>query len=199
MNSAKIRILSLCFGLMLSACHQSENEKKPDTPKALGGGSVDFSSYRSSNILDELYKELLSKNPALKKLEDELVNIKSKTNEATKDFYNYDNKSSTYYNEAIYDACAIKDSTLQKKLLATLANSKSLYATKTTKLTAIIAQIADNNTQLNDRHIAIKIVLTLPLIEDFQTKNLPNTDGLKELITAQENLLKELKNLTPGY
>lgn len=198
MNYAKLLLFSLCSGLLFASCGEPEKTQKPDTPIVSKDNSISISSYRSDNAVDDLYIGLLDKNPALKKLEDELVSMKTKTNLVTKNFYNYDNKSKAYYNEVDYQAASMKDSLLQKKLLAAIDSSKNQYTSKTTELRFIVNQIAENSTQLNDRHAALKILLTLPIIENFQTQQLPNNNGMNELILIQKNLLVQVDSLTPS-
>ncbi len=199
MNRSKLLLLSLFVGWLLVSCGEPEKAKKPETPKALQDNSISISSSRSNNAVDDLYIGLLDKNTSLKKLEEELVNMKSKTTQVTKNFFNFDNKSQAYYNEAIFQAAAIKDSLLQKKILVAIDSSKNQYAAKSTELRSIVSQIADNGTQLKDRHAALKILLTLPMIENFQTQQLPNNNGMNELILIQNNLLIQIDSLTPSH
>lgn len=199
MNYIKPFLFSLCIGLLLAACGEAEKARKPETPKSLQDNSISISSSRSYNAVDDLYIGLLDKNPALKKLEEEMVNMKAKATQVTKNFYNFDNKSKAYYNEADYQAASMKDSLLQKKLLAAIDSSKNQYAAKSAELRSIVSQIADNSTQLNDRHSALKILLTLPVIENFQTQQLPNNNGMNELILIQNNLLIKIDSLTSSH
>ncbi len=196
MNYAKLIVFSLCCGLLVTACGELEKTRKPNTPIAPQSNDISISSYRSNNAVDDLYLPLLDKNSTLKKLEDEIVNMKAKTKLVTKNFYNYDNKSKAYYNEADYQAASIKDSLLQKKLLASIDSSKNLYTSKTNELRSIVNQIAENNTLLSDRHAALKILLTLPLIENFQAQQLPHNNGMVELILIQKKLLIQIDSLT---
>jgi hypothetical protein len=188
---------TLFIGLLLTACSETEKPKRTEVSKTLQGISI--SSHRSSNAVDDLYIPLLDQNPALKNLEEELVNLKTKTNLVTKSFYNFDNKSNTYYNEAIYQTTTIKDSALFKKLLVAIDSSKNQYAKKSGELQSVIKQIEVNGATIKDRHIALKILMTLPVIENFQIQQLPKNNGMKELMSIQENLLQQIDSLSSTH
>lgn len=173
---------------------------KQETPKALQDDKLEIKSYsRSGDLTEELYQELIGKNPALKKLEDELNAFRPKPNEITNKFNNYDSKSNSYYSSANYKAAAIKDSLLRMKILSLITTSNKQYTTKTAELNSLIKQIAENGATLNDHHSVLKIVLTLPMIEKYQNENKLDKKEFKNLIKQQEDLIERTDSLIPNY
>lgn len=181
---------------------QTDNNKptKQETPKALQDDKLDIKSYsRSGDLTEELYQELVSKTPALKKLEDDFEAFNPQLKDINEKFQHYDSKSNTYYSSANYKVSAIGDSLLKKKIIALITVSNNKYANKKAELNSLLKQISENGATLNDHHLALKIVLTLPIIEKYQDDNKPNRKEFKDLIKQQENLILRSDSLTARY
>jgi hypothetical protein len=56
-----------------------------------------------------------------------------------------------------------------------------------------------NGATLRDHHSVLKIVLTLPLIEQYQDNCKPNKVELEDVIQFQEKLIQRTDSLTPSY
>ncbi|WP_456315677.1 hypothetical protein [Pseudomonas shirazensis] len=190
----KILILSI---LVLTACER--NETKIENPKALQDGvTIKIGRYRSNNDLsEELYQELVSKNIELKKLENELEDFN--TRDTLNIFYNHNGKSEDYYNSANSYANSIKDSILKNKIINLLNKSKEKYNKEATELNQLIKTIYQKERDISDYHSALKIVLTIPLIEKYQNENLPEKSPFEKIILNQNLLLEKIKNNTPKY
>jgi hypothetical protein len=180
---------------------------KPDTtttaqeiPKALQEERLEISYKRSGdNLMEELYKELVDKTPELKKLEDDIDTYKPQLGELKEEFDNYDTKSNQYYSSSEYRITSIADSSLRKRLEIVLTSSKKQYLTNKEELNSLLRLLQENDVALHDHHIALKVMLTLPIIERYQTENLLNKTGFKELIKEQRTLIKATDELTPKF
>lgn len=198
-----IILISLVFILAhLLSCGNKQKEsdatKKHETPAALQDDKIEFKSYsRSGDLIEELYQELVNKSQELKKLEDELETYRTKPNNLTGTFHNYEGKSVNYYNSANYKATAIKDTLLRKKILTLITKSNNQYTTKTAELNSLLKQISENEGTLNDHHTVLKISLTLPIIEKYQDDNKPAKNEFENLIKHQERLIQDIDSLTP--
>jgi hypothetical protein len=178
----------------------NNNLPKQETPKALQDGNLEIKSYsRSGNLTEELYQELVDKNPALKKLEEDLAAYSPKPNELNEKFQQYDNKSNNYYRSASDKASTITDSLLRMKIISLIKTSTKKYSTKTAGLHSLLGQISKNGATLNDHHSVLKIVLTLPVIEKYQDDNNSGKKEFKDFINQQENLILQIDSLTPKY
>ncbi len=196
-------ILSLS---LLTSCsdRKTENNKtsQQETPKALQDEKLEIKSYSrssSGDLLEELYQELVDKTPELKKLEEDIDAFSLKPNTLKNKFLQYDSKSNNYYSSANNKASAITDSLLKMKINTFITTSSKQYTAKTAELNSFLNQISNNVTTLNDKHNVLKIVLTLPLIEKYQSDNKPDKKEFLNLIKEQENLVKNSENLTPKY
>ena len=193
----------LIFTLFVSCSgRQADNNKptKQETPKALQDNKMEIKSYsRSGDLTEELYQELVGKTPALKKLEDDLDAFAPNANDLNIKFQQYDSKSNSYNSSANYKASAIGDSLLKKKIIELITTSNKKYSTKTAELNSLFKQISKNGATLNDHHLVLKIVMTLPLIEKYQDDNKPNKKDFKDLLDQQEKLILRTDSLTPKY
>lgn len=189
---------------LLISCGSGQTDtkmpEKPETPEALQDNKLEIKSYsRSSNLTEELYQELVDKNQALKKLEEDLEALRLKPSELNQHFRQYDSKSITYYNDAKYTTAAIKDSVLKHRMMELISNSSKKYANKTTEINALLELISKKGMSLNDHHTVLKLVLSLQVIEKYQDDTKPDKKEFKDLIKQQENLILQTKNLTPKY
>ncbi len=192
-----------CLTLLYS-CENRQKENKTETrietPKALQEDKLEIKSYsRSGDLIDELYQELVDKNPELKKLEEDIEAIRLKSNEPIEKFNAYGARSNSYYSSANYKATAMSDSLLKNKIIAFISKSENNYIEKTTEINSLLKQVSENSSAINNHHTVLKIVLTLPLIEQYQKENLPNTKEFKDIIKEQDKLIKQTDILTPAY
>lgn len=197
-----IKKLILFLFIVLTSCggNESKNENpKNEIPKALQNkASINIGRYRSNDDLpEELYQELVSKNIELKKLETQLEDFNTK--DTLNIFYNYNGKSENYYTYANSYANSIKDSILKNKVLNLLKNSDEKYNKKITELNQLVESIYQKQRDIRDYHSALKIVLTIPLIEKYQKDNLPEKSPFEKVIENQNLLLEKIKKNTPKY
>lgn len=187
--------------LLFSCSNEQKDIIKPiqaETPKALQDSKLEIKSYsRSGDLIDELYQELVDKNPALKKLEDDIETFRSNPYELNQKFQQFDDKSKKYYSSVNNKAATISDGLLRNKISALITSSNKKYSEKTSELNSLLNQISKNDATLNDHHTILKIVLTLPLIETYQDENKPDKKEYKNLIKQQEYLIIRADSLTP--
>ena len=203
MTKTKSFFLILLTFTMFS-CGEKRTNNKPveqETPKALQDNKLAIKSYSRSgtDMIDELYQELVDKSPELKKLEDDLGIINSKASDLETNFNAYNQKSNSYYYSVNEKTSAITDSLLRKKILAVITNNKNLYANKTASVNSLRKLISDNSSTIKDSYSVLKIVLTLQLIEKYQNDNLPDKNDFKDIIKEQEKLIQREGRLTPKY
>lgn len=200
------KLFFLLPALLLLACGNTEPTNNPqpqaETPKALqDNNSSDLKTYggRSGNIVDQLYSELVDKNKVLQKLEEDLVNLNENIQDEKNAFDAFDSKSNSYYTTALSNADRITDSSLKKQMRVVLINSEKAYRAKTASLNGLIALLDKGNTSINDHHAILKIMATLPQIEQYQKDKLPNNSNLVKLLKEQEKLKGDIVKNTPAF
>jgi len=181
-----------------SCGRKSPNEIQQSAESAvLNESSSEVKTYlrSSSNLVDDLYKELVDKSPALNKIEEDLESLAPKANKVNSGFNEYDLKSKNYYSAANNKAGYITDSLLRNSIKEIIEKSKNQYANNSAGLNALLKQISQNGTSLHDHHEALKIVMTLPVIEKYQKENFPDADNYKELVKEQEKLIEQMDSI----
>jgi len=189
----------LLFAVMMSSCgndvHTNEAAAEPvTTPEALQDNSSEYSlkGRSSSNLLDELYKELADKDPALKKLEESIAKMKDHPEEAGK-LNRFREKNMTYYNDAETMALSVSDSVLKKQLLKMIRESLKKDSIADVPMSRLEARINNNTLSIRDYHSALMIAKTLPVIEKYQSDNRLPLLPWQKFAKEQEDLLKEIK------
>jgi hypothetical protein len=193
-----LSFLSLTIFFSCGDGHSDHNaSKKKETPAALQDSKSEISYGRSKyDLMEDLYEELVEKSPELKKLEEDLEAFKSKSDEITYKFNKYEDKSNSYYSSADYKITKIKDGLLRKKMAALISESKNKYSKNTAELKSLLKLISQNNTTLDDHHSVLKIIVTLPVIEKYQSESLPDKGEFKKLIREQERLIGQEDSLS---
>lgn len=150
------------------------------------------------NLVDALYQELVEKKPELNSLETELNNFATEANKTQNIFYNYNEKSQHFYEDATFLANQIKDSVTQIKILEIIKLSSDKYDQQSKELNHLVEKIANNQKSINDNHTILKLLLTIPVIEKFQEDNLPKNKDFQKIIIKQEQLNKKILDKTPN-
>lgn len=201
-NYLSISLTVAAIMLLISCDRKKEQNEVPEVqnPEALQDKSELRSLTRKgSDLVDELYAELVENSPELKELEKELADFDEVPSVTQNLFYRYDVKSNQFYANANGFASDIKDSISKKKILAFIENSSKKYDSKTKELQALVKEIADSENTIKDNHTILKIVLTLGILEKYQNENLPKTDKFLETIEKQKQLNGKVTAKTPSY
>lgn len=180
--------------LALLSCNNSRTQDKPskETPKALEDNSSSFeliSKRGPSDLVESLYKELISKNPSLKDLEKQIQELNSSKADSTIVFDNYNEKNLSYFNSAANHISAIKDSVLRQKMKTLIDDHSRVYNASIASHLGFLSTIEANDVSLSDLHTVLKLVKTLPLIEKYQKDNLPDTKPLEGYINQQKKAI----------
>lgn len=192
----KIAFLSL---IVLISCQKNETvHRNNEEPKAFEEKTIDLGRLKSGNdLIEDLFQELVDKSPELKNLENELKELKTRdTNDI---FYNYNEKSEDYYASANRHINSIQDSVMKQKMLNLITKSEEKYSTQKSDLENLTKTINQKKMEIKDYHNALKIVLTIPLIEQYQKQHLPNKAPFEKLIEKENQLLQKTKSSIPKY
>lgn len=192
----KIIFLSL---IILTSCRDNEtNLRNSEEPKAFEEKSIDIGRFRKGNdLVEDLYQELVDKSPELTSLENELSQLN--TRDTVNIFYNYNQKSNDYYRDAKNQINSITDSVMKQKILNLITKSNDKYVSQKADLKNLMNTINEKRNEINNYHSALKIILTIPLIEQYQKQHLPDKSPYEKVIKKEDLLLEKTKNITPKY
>jgi hypothetical protein len=181
--------------LTLASCNNNRTQDKPkqETPKALEdkSSSYEIVSKRSyDDLVESLYKELVSKDIDLKKLEDKIDELNKSKSDTTELFDKFNGKNQSYFSSADRHVSEIKDSLVRNKIKNLVALQLTKYNSKIARHNELLKVIETKQMTISDLHNVLKIVRTLPLIDKYQKDNLPSTNSFEGYIKQQEDAIK---------
>ncbi len=184
----------------LESCHNSttRDPEKPETPKALENknASLEYASKRwNGDLVESLYDELVSKNIDLTQLEEQIDALKNNQSDTTNDFDKFNQKNKSYLSSAESHINDIQDSALKTKMKALIASNRTNYNASILKHNELLKIIDNKNITIADLHQMLKIVKTLPLIENYQKDNLPSIKPIERYVNSQNKTIKLLDSL----
>ncbi len=200
----KYLLFIFVIGLSFFACKKSDKSTpeqitgKNETPKALESTDSDGSSFqlkRGQDLLNQVYYELAEKRPDLKEIESLIDKSRESGTDLQDDYSKFSGKSERYYNSAAYQVRQVKDSLLRTRIMQILETSKNRNNAKSAQLNNLIHVISQKQASIEDYHIALKVAVTLPAIEDFQDRNLPNTAPYANYTKQQDSVILKMKKI----
>lgn len=187
---------NIIYGIMLCtafSCRDAEKQTdNKETPAALQDDkSYNIISKRASgDLIESLYADAVSKDSALKKLDESVNEIRDGKTDSLKKFNIYEGKNHDYFTSANYHVKEIKDSLLRKSLTALIAKNLEEYNNKVSSHRELVKTVNARMVSLNDLELALKISRTFPLIKKYQKENLPNQ---KSILNLRQNIDRAIK------
>ncbi len=193
--------ISALLALTFVACkNDAKTEKqKGETPKALQNQSAAYelvSGRGYEDLVENLYSEMVNKDIDLKKLEDKIHDLNKSKSDTTDLFDKFHGKNLSYFNSAGIHISQIKDSLLRQKMKSLIDNSLAKYNASIIKHNEFRKMIEARELTLTDLHNMLKILKTLPLMQEYQNANLPSTRSLEGYIQRQDEVIKFVDTLT---
>jgi hypothetical protein len=191
----------LLISIVLIAILSCNRHKQPqqNVPKALDEKKVSYSliSKRGDgDLVESLYSELADETPALKKLEADIDAIVNSKEDSLEGFQKFNSKNNSYYNSAQNHTDLIQDSLLREWIKNLVQSGMSNYNSLMAPHNSILKSIASKETSLNDLHVALKIIKTLPVISKYQKSNLPNSKSLEGYSQQQSKTINEIQKIS---
>lgn len=198
-----MKLLYFFLLLALISCKQNQpktaTNPEPEIPKALEDKKADFSivskARYKTDLVDDLYSELLKNNTQLQQIETGIKEIAASKQDSLADFEIFLEKNSSYYADAKGYLSSLKDSVLKNKIEQVLAASNRTLETKTATHKILIEQINRKTIQLADLHTAMKVITTLAVMEKYQREHLPPVKPLQNINAGYTNLIIKTDSL----
>lgn len=186
----KLKHYLLASMIIISCSDKSVNDANKDVPEALQEkSSYEISSRSSYDVFEDLYREIVTKSPELKKFETELRKIQISKADSVEAFENYDSKNQYYYNSVYSSINQITDSLLKQQLRSVVDASMKQYKTITIAHDNLLKEITSRESTINNLHTIIKVRKTLPVIEKFQKDKIPSTMPIKGYLAELSKIL----------
>lgn len=184
---------------VFTSCSNDRDHAAPQDP-VLVASETDYSkeifSKRGNreDLVERLYAEKLKSSKELSVLDDAIRDARQYY-DSTKTYNEYNEKSTSYYSAANGRLSGIKDSVLRKKLERVVKSSSDKYALLTSQHRTLLSQLDTNGTRIDDLHTVIKVLVTLPDMENYQKKNLPAAEPMQKAVEKQKNVIRRMDSL----
>ncbi len=202
-------ILLLLLFTFSSCKHQKENkEQQAETPKALQenkeGAVAVFSKRISDDLVDDLYDEKLGEIPGLKSLDKKFNDLNKAKMDSLAVFHKFDSQNDDYYRSVHAHLDRVQDSFLKEELKTFFENNKTAYSNSIRRLKGLEEQIDKQYISAIDKRIALKLFITLNVMNEFRNSNMPSALSLDALANNYRRYNASLdsavaKNKQPTY
>lgn len=198
MKKALLLIFLICSFLVFSCSDNKiknhEGDVQDQTPEVLNNLKPELSSISkrfSSDIVQELFNEAASKDAKLKDLTKKIEEIENIKNDSLKPFRVYLQNNDNYWEIANNYISRLNDSTLKNELKEIIKNLESDYRKSISNHDYVMNTLDNRTKTLNDREILMKVLVTFPMITNYQKNELPDLNGLNHLVHMYDTLIKE--------
>ncbi|MBL3655329.1 cytochrome P450 family protein [Fulvivirga sediminis] len=195
MIKSKLLFLILLFAI---SCAQNGEIKKvapqeDQTPEVMKDDqSVDympFSRMKHNDIVEKLFKEALEHDQELKSLMLRLEEVRDLKFDSLKNYRTYNNNNQDYWRSLTRYADDINDSTMKNDLKKFIDSLKKDQERKASLLDRTVAQLDSVEKKLNDLEVLTKVMVTAPMMENYQRNELPNHKSLQTVKLSLDSLI----------
>jgi hypothetical protein len=186
--------------LSLSACENkrtNSNEAPAQIPEAMQESKTTtiISKRGYEDIVNSIYENLIQKSVELKALDEKITNLPGERSDSASAVSAYIAKNSEFYYSADQHVKSISDSLLRSKVQSIINASKKSCDSLLIPHNNLLASIDLTIKQTTDQREALKLLLSLPVIEEYQKLNLPSKKPLQELNNKARNLKAQTDSL----
>lgn len=197
------KFIYLLLPVLLFSCKENSSIKKNENIPAeqtnvvenIDAKSTDpfQKTYRTNaGMVEDIYNQLVLSDKNLAKLDTQIKNLNTKTNEVVSVYESVLANSDNYYKDALAKTAKFQDTTMRKKVDSVMMSSSKKYDEKTAKVKNYIAAAKSNIAIINDNYSSFKIYKTLPEIEKYQKTNTFDLTNLNNLMSEQNKILNDL-------
>jgi hypothetical protein len=205
MKGILVLIILICAVTISSCSHRNDKNTQPviqnQTPEVLENTKSDlkvssFSKRYEGDIIQELFNEALSKDEELKTLSEKMAEINTVKNDSLESYRTYIQNNNRYWSNIFEYINQISDSTIKIELRESFKIMESKYLESIKPHDLIISRLDVKSKVLNDREILMKIIVTQPMMYNYQRNELPAIKPLKDLANMYDELIKRTQPYT---
>jgi CHAT domain-containing protein len=172
-----------------------------ETPDILEGGESDinFSSLNkryNTDIIQNLFAEAMDKDEHLKALSNRIVGIRNMKVDSLADYQKYKGNNQQYWSAVDNYLQQISDSTLSQELRGFMDNLEDKYTARIVGHESETSKIITNESTLRNQEIVMKLLVTVPMMSNYQRNELPDINVLKSVNMGYDSLIQDVKPYT---
>jgi hypothetical protein len=181
---------------LLNACSDARGLKQTDSqPKALQQNNSSFGiSKGRRDLLSELYAELLQKDTALDRLENQIAALPEIKIDSMAALNAFTKQNSSYYQDAQSLIERMLDESWKKLADSLVKKSLLNYEGKIASRQQLKKQLEKREAELRDLHALCQLAFTLPLIEAYQS-DLPSTTPMQHYKNQLDTVAEKTKRM----
>lgn len=156
--------------------------------KRYGGGGRD--------MVEELYEQAVKQNDNLESIEEGIEKFAKKKTEALEKYNGYTSYNNRYYGDAKMKTSAISDATTRQRAGDLISKSEARYRAGLADWQNTISTLNTREKELNDLHVLLKIMISEPMMEKYQGRELPDNTKLKEAGNDLQQVIDRIRAIT---
>jgi len=157
---------------------------------------IDKSRGGYKDLVEEFYDQAVKQNSNLETIEDDIENFYKKREDAIEKYNSFTSYNNRYYADAKAKAATIADATTKQRAGDHINKSETAYRAKMANWQNSIVTLNNNERELRDLHVLLKIMIATPVIEKYQQNNLPDNSKLNEANTDLQKVIEKIKAIT---
>jgi hypothetical protein len=207
LNMKNLLLFTILIGTMITAsCSNNkkriadESEIQNPTPEVLDNNrdlkAASISRSYRADIIQELYQEAINKNDKLKKLSNRINEIDGIKADSLELYNKFIQTNRNYYATADDYINQLSDSTIKNELKEIFKIIENKYKVRVSKIVSAVEKIDSKTKFLNDQVILMKLLITEPMISNYQINESPNIETINNLGKIYDSLIKDVKPYT---
>lgn len=190
MNLKQLLLCTAC--IILLSCNE-KREADSSTPAPLQKNKESFYDRSEGDLLVSLYEEAKKQDPTLSQLSTNYSTLLKSKTDSVESYSVYNRKNQSYFAAANTHLAYMKDSTLRQQIRSLINAQLAKYSALTATHEALLKRVEANETELVDLHQALMLVKTLPIIDRYQSSQLPERSSIDGYIKEQTAVISEAK------
>ena len=187
----KLSAITILTLLLFSGCSDKNKRSGQDTaplPEAMQSTKSAYSKRGYEDQVNSIFHNLLDKSPSLKRIDGLIGEVLSGKSDSTELALEYLSRVNHYYASASTHLGSIKDSVLKEKVLEILALSRNSFASESRQLTSMLDSMNLNTQRVQDRFEILKVLLTLPVMKEYEKNNRPSASPMNGFMRQQQHV-----------
>ena len=157
---------------------------------------IDKRSGGYKDLVEEFYDQAVKQNSNLETIEDDIASFYKKREDAIEKYNSFTSYNNRYYTDARARAATIADEAIKQRASDHINKSETAYRARMTSWQSSITTLNNNERELRDLHVLLKIMIATPVIEKYQQNNLPDNNKLNEANTDLLKVIEKIKAST---
>ncbi|TRX48000.1 hypothetical protein FNH22_29970 [Fulvivirga sp. M361] len=200
MNKLLLLLLAI---LSIVSCNKADWQIKDEeeTPEVLTveKGDLNLSSLSKrydTDIIQKLFDEAVDKDIRLKSIVNRIEKMDELKKDSLKEYHTYVATNQKYWTALDYYLSQINDTTLSQKLRPIVDTLKRNHENNVAGLKSLSSRIQANERTLVDQEIMMKILVTEPMMRNYQRNEMPDIKALESVKQGYDLLIQDMKSYT---